>query len=166
MVLDFQVDPSSRQCCETGRRLTPGERYFSALVADGPRVVRRDFSVDAWPGPDPAWLGWWEASLPDRTGGTRRMAPDDVLLNLLAHLEDQAEATEFRYLLALLLLRRRVVRQEGTSRDAQGQEQIELDCPTRGEQFTVIVADPPAERIEALQQRLAALLDAGSPESS
>lgn len=166
MLLDYQVDPSSRQCFQTGRRLGPGERYFSVLLADGPRVVRRDYSVEAWKEVDPSWLGWWEATIPDRTGAARRLAPDEVLLNLLSHLENKPAEAELRYLVTLLLLRRRAVRQEGTHRDAQGRETIQIDCAARGEQYAVAVAEPAPECIEALQQRLAQLLDAGTSETS
>lgn len=166
MLLDYQVDPSSRQCCQTGRRLAPGERYFSVLVAEGPRVVRRDYSREAWQGAEDSWLGWWEATVPDRSGSTRRPAPDEVLLNLLAHLADEPQETAFRYLLALLLVRRRIVRLAETTRDEQGREQIELICPARGEQYTVVVADPEASQVELLQQRLSDLLDAGDAETS
>jgi len=47
---DYQIQPNTRRCLITGRELRPGERYYSALLEEGDRFVRQDFSAEAWQG--------------------------------------------------------------------------------------------------------------------
>ena len=64
-----------------------------------------------------------------------------MLLNLFAALADEPGDAEFRYVLGLLLLRRRLVKLEASRRDAEG-DVLVLDCPRREEQFELRVAAP------------------------
>ena len=40
--MDYEIQPNSRRCTATGRELQPGERFYSALVEEERRFVRRD----------------------------------------------------------------------------------------------------------------------------
>ena len=66
-----------------------------------------------------------------------------------------------RYVLALLLIRRRVVRLEETERDDNGCEMLVLYCPRRETTYRVAVAAPNDERTTEIQHELAGLLFAG-----
>ena len=66
-----------------------------------------------------------------------------------------------RYVLALLLIRRRVVRLEETERDEQGREVSVLYCPRRETTYRVVVELPTDERTDEIQEELARLLFAG-----
>src|SRR5690606_25667207 len=127
--------------------------YFSELLVDNGATIRRDVSAAEWRGPTEGAIAWWRAQAPDANNGKPKLAPHDVLLNLFAELADRSDEVEFRYLLGLLLIRRKLVKLEDTRRDEQGETMI-LDCPRRNEQFELLVAEPNAERTEALQQRM------------
>ncbi|HMP05297.1 MAG TPA: hypothetical protein PJ982_03015 [Lacipirellulaceae bacterium] len=88
------------------------------------------------------------------------MAPHDVLLNLFEALADQPTQEPFRYVLGLLLLRRRIVKLHETRCDSAGEVMV-LDCPLRNAQFEMRVAPPPANSVGALQQRLIDLVYGG-----
>jgi hypothetical protein len=88
-------------------------------------------------------------------------APNDVMLDLLEQLADDAEHRDMRYILALLLVRRRVCRLEENRRDEQGREMLVLFCPRREREYEVVVATPTEERTKDIQDELARLLFAG-----
>ena len=161
MLLDFEVAHCTRRCAVGGRSLAPGETYFSTLHIEGGAPVRRDYAREAWPGPPDDAVAWWQSHVPDGDGARARLAPQDVLLNLFAALADEPAEIEFRYVLGLLLLRRRLVKHLDTRRDAAG-ETLVLDCPRREEQFELRVAAPAAERTVELEQRLGDLLYGGA----
>jgi len=158
MLLDFDVRMCSRRCTATARELQPGEVYFSVLEVQGAELVRHDYCVEAWPGGPADCLGWWRARVPTRDDAKPQLAPTDVMLNLFAALEDRPGEEAFRYLLGLMLLRRRALRREDTQRNRDGREMLTLFCPRRDEQFELIVAEPDAEQAEQLQQRMIDLL--------
>lgn len=166
MMLDFELHRCTRQCCETEAILQPGDEFYSALVVQGAQVVRRDFAAAAWHGPPEGTIGWWKAQVPDMQSRRMFWAPNDVIAHYFEQLYEQADAPQdLRYVLALLMIRRRVARLEETERDDQGQETFVLYCPRNEREYRVAVATPSAERIGEIQQHLGALLFGGTTSS-
>jgi hypothetical protein len=160
MLLDFEVAHCSRQCAASGRLLAAGEVYFSTLQLERGVAVRRDFAADQWQTPAATVLGWWRSRVPLGETARARLAPSDVLLNLFAELAAQPTELEFRYVLGLLLLRRKLVRLDETRRDSVGEVMV-LECPRREEQFEMRVAPPNPEQAARLERRLGELLYGG-----
>lgn len=160
MLLDFEISHCSRHCATSGRTFAPTEPYFSTLHIEGGIAVRRDYATEAWHGAPEEALAWWKSQTPSAGGARLKLAPQDVLLNLFVELADQPDEAEFRYVLGLLLVRRRIVKLEETRRDAEGETMV-LDCPRREERFELRVAPPDAQRTEALQRRMIDLLYGG-----
>jgi hypothetical protein len=96
----------------------------------------------------------------DHDSSKPKLAPQDVLLNLFAELADRPHEAEFRYVLGLLLMRRRILKLEDSRRESDD-EVLVLECPRRNEQFELRVATPDPSRMEALQERIVELLYGG-----
>ncbi len=160
-MLDFDIQRCSRRCAATGRDLQPGDTYFSALVPEGGEVRRLDYSAEAWNGPPENCLGWWQAAVPAANQQRMQWAPNDVLLEYFEQLGEDAERRDLRYLLTLLLIRRRLLRLEGHEHNEQGEEIAVLYCPRNEQQYQVPVVMPENERLPLIQQELAQLLSAG-----
>jgi len=159
--MDYDIQRCTRHCSQTDRELSPGETYFSALVDEGAGIERRDYSKQAWQGPPEGTIAWWQAQIPDRKAKRANWAPNDVMLEFFDELAEQPQKQDMRYVLSLLLVRRRVMRHEETTHDdEQGREVLVLYCPRREATYEVPVADPDRpERIEEIQQELATLLE-------
>ena len=112
--MDFDVQRCSRRCAVTGRELQPGEWFYSALIPSGASVVRQDYSIEAWQGPPAEALGWWKSQIPTAETKKTQWAPNDVMLELFDELAGQPDRSDLRYVLTLLLIRRRVFRLEET----------------------------------------------------
>jgi hypothetical protein len=161
-MIDYEVQRCTRHCAETGRELQPGEVFYSTLRSEGSQVVRHDYSAEAWHGPPEGVLGWWKSHMPERHAKKLHLAPNDVMLELLESLEDQAEQQDMRYVLSLLLIRRRVVRLEATETDPAGREISVLYCPRRETTYRVSTVTPSAERTAQIQEELSRLLFASA----
>ena len=158
MLLDFDVRACSRRCSSTDRELEPGDVYFSVLEAEGAELVRRDYSVEAWEGGPEDCVGWWRSCVPVKEGAKPQLAPTDVMLNLFVALDGRPGEEPFRYLLGLMLLRRRALRREDAQLNEDGCEVLTLFCPRRDARFELVVAEPDAAQAEQLQQRMIDLL--------
>jgi len=158
-MMDFEVQHCTRQCAASGRELRPGEEFYSALVGEGAEVRRLDYATDAWQGPPEGTIGWWKSRIPDRNAQRMRWAPNDVMLHFFEELLDQPDKEDLRYVLALLLVRRRVMRHEETERDDEGRETLALYCPRNENTYRVPVVMPDESRAEEIQQELARLLE-------
>jgi hypothetical protein len=157
-MLDFDIQRCSRRCSVTDRELKNGETCYSALVPQGGEVARLDYSAEAWPGPPENAIGWWKSTVVDPNQGRPHWAPNDVMLNYFERLLEDPAAEDARYVLALLLVRRRIARVERTEHDAAGREQLVIFCPRNEREYSVAEAMPSEERAQQIQQQLAELL--------
>ncbi len=158
MLLDFDVRSCSRWCVATELTIQPGEVYYSVLLLQGAEMARLDYRAEAWKGPPEDSFGWWRSRVPTTNGAKAQLAPRDVLLNLLVELAELPAETEFRYVLALVLLRRRLLRLEETRTDETDRDWMVLVSPYRDQPIDVQVAMPEENQTAPLQQRLIDLL--------
>lgn len=156
--MEYDLHRSTRKCAATGRDLLAGEEVYTALVAQGADLVRLDYAADAWPGPPEGAIGWWKSRIPSPTTAKARLAPNDVILQLFDQLAEQPDKADMRYVLALLLIRRRVMRLEDTERGADGRETLVLYCARREESYRVAAVVPSADRQQEIQRELEQLL--------
>ncbi len=157
-MIDYEVQRCTRHCAASGRELQPGEEFYSTLTAEGAQVVRRDYAAEVWQGPPEETLGWWKSHMPERDAKKLHWAPNDVMLELLESLESRPEKQDMRYVLSLLLVRRRVLRWEETERDQAGHEVSVLYCPRRETTYRVTTVMPDDARTVEIQDELAQLL--------
>jgi hypothetical protein len=171
-VMDYEIHRSTRHCAKTGRELKPGEAFYSALTTAGAELVREDYSAEAWEGPPAEALGWWKSHVPSPDAKKLHWAPNDVMLDLFEQLADDRAQADLRYVLALLLIRRRVLRLEDTVTDettgeksgetSEAGETMVLYCPRRESEHRIAAVPPTAQRVSEIQQELARLLFANA----
>ncbi len=159
--MDDEVQRCTRHCATTGRELQPGEAFFTTLVAEGATLARHDYSCEAWTGPPDGVLGWWKSRMPEATTKKAQLAPNDVILQLFDQLAEQPDKADMRYVLGLLLVRRRVARQEDSDIDDEGREWMVMYCPRREATLKTLVSMPSDARAAEIQDELARLLYAG-----
>ncbi len=134
------IGRSSGHCAATGRELTPGEPCFTALVrpevdpaggggaGDRPVFDRLDYDPDAWPEVrDSGSLGdrllcWWRTEVPEPGGRKHLFVDDETLVDLFERLDEETadERKAFRFVLGLILLRRRRLRMVERAREGEG----------------------------------------------
>lgn len=120
---EYQVPASARRCQATGRELKAGDGYHGVLMDVGGSLIRHDYCPDAWTGPPEGTIGHWSGQVPVGDAPNRAPVDDAMLLECFRRLDGAAEPAQvnFRYVLALLLLRRKVLRLEEGRRDELGE---------------------------------------------
>jgi hypothetical protein len=131
------------------------------VPAAGGNCPRARHSTRCWwlKGPPPEAIGWWKSEIPDRNASRRHWAPNDVMLQFFDELAEQPDKQDMRYVLALLLVRRRVLRLEESRANEQGGEVIVVYCPRRETTYEVPAVVPEQSRIDEIQEELARLLE-------
>lgn len=107
---EYKVNRCSRRCCVEDRPLREGESYYSVVIQRDEAFVRRDYSAQAWTEPPEGAVGWWKGRMPEAGARKLVLAPDAVLVDLLRQMASNQQQGPLSYLLALTLLRRRVLR--------------------------------------------------------
>jgi hypothetical protein len=157
-MLDFEVQRCTRRCAKTERELKPGEVFYSVLVGEGSQVVRHDYAEDAWEGAPETALGWWKSRMPGSDPHKMSWAPNDVILHYFEELGNDERSADERYILTLLMLRRRILRLEEAVRDDEGREVMTVHCAKTDNDYRVPIACPTEERAREIQEKLGSLL--------
>jgi hypothetical protein len=157
--MEYDVQRCTRHCAATGRELAEGEEIFSTLTVEGGEVHRRDYAAEAWTSPPEGIVGWWKSQIPVTEARKPPLAPSEVLLNIFRELEGKETQADLRYVLALLLVRRRLLRLEENETDDQGVEWLVVYCPRDEVTDRVRVTDPSSQRIAEIEAQLKTLLD-------
>lgn len=118
----YTIGRATGRCAATGQPLAPGEHFIATLCErDGEDALQRlDFGSEAWtrgerPRPPFRLLGFWRAAPHTGEAKPRPILDDDAMLELLAAMEPEPGAPAdprreaIRFVLALLLVRRRVL---------------------------------------------------------
>jgi hypothetical protein len=180
----YPVQRSAGQCSATGRAFAVGELYIATLVErehEGVTGLERvDFSQDAWaagqrPAPPMRLFAAWKSSYRPGEQTRRPILGDAELLELFEELGEGGgdagvggpttqKQIVFRYVLALLLIRRRMLRMIGTRRVDGGS--IMLVVPKGGDPTTPVeVLDPRMDdtAIQDAIDQLGQILDTDAP---
>ncbi|TWT73625.1 hypothetical protein Pla123a_39630 [Posidoniimonas polymericola] len=171
---ELEIPTGARRCVKSDLPLKAADHYFSLVREVRGVLQREDYAAEHWPGPpaddDQDVVAWWESRPTGEAGAGRAMAPNDVLLKLFDQWADDPAHAEARYVLTLLLVRRRVMRIEADERHGLfGGPQTEAPtpapglrvyCTRRDETYDVPEATPNAQRAAAIQQQLSSLLAA------
>ncbi len=136
---DYQIQANTRRCFVTGRELQPGEKFYSVLFEEGGRFHRKDYSSEGWPGRPEGAFSFWTGKVPPSDGPIRPRFDDDLLLDCFCRLEGQTapDRVNFRYVLALLLMRRKRLKFEEAKVTGEV-ETLWLRCPRNATQYEVL----------------------------
>jgi hypothetical protein len=152
---DYQIQPHTRRCSVTGRELKSGERFYTALLEEGDKLLRKDYSTEAWHGPPAGAFGYWAGRVPPPDQAARPRFDDELLVDCFQRLEGQDEPNKrsFRYILALLLMRRKRFKFE-EARTEGGREILRLRCGRTRQAYEVVNPGLTAEELAAAQDEV------------
>ncbi len=107
--MDFNVRPAAKSCASSGRVFQPGEVCWSALIEKDGNLVRCDYCAAEWHGPPPGAVGHWRTIIPLGPAAERPKFDADSLFDYFLQLSESPNVVQqqYRYVLALLLLRKR-----------------------------------------------------------
>lgn len=154
-MMEYHIQPPTRRCTLSGRELQVGERYFTALVEAGDRLERQDFAAEAWKGPPAGAFSYWAGKVPVTPENQKPRFDDDLLDDCFQRLEHATEPgrVNFRYVLSLLLIRRKRLKFEETH-EVGGEERMLLSCPRTGRRWDVVNPRLTDEQMKAVQDEV------------
>jgi hypothetical protein len=158
--MEYQIASSTWRCARTGRELAPGEKAYSVLYDRGGTFERQDISPEAWQGPPPEAFSFWVSRVPAEGQPRRLQVDDELILDCLERLtaETGAAKVNFRYVLALLLMRRKRLRFEEVARQ-EDKELLVLRCPRTRQVYQVVNPQLTEEQLAEVQQEVEKVLN-------
>jgi len=151
----YDIERPTGVCAFTGKPLQPGDKYVATLVEYDPAQLpepaaspagdqtkpaagamlgfkRSDVSLEAWEaGQRPQGIfSYWLTTVAEPNAKKKLFVDDSVLLNLFRRLADtdQPDRVRFRFVLGLILMRKKMLRYDGSE-----QREVENDVLPDGE---------------------------------
>jgi hypothetical protein len=96
--------------------LQPGEKFYAVLFDTPNGFDRRDYSAEAWEDPPEDYFSYWQSRVPQKQEKKRLFVNNDIMVDLMLRLADREEAVKqhFRFVLSLILMRKRLLKYEQT----------------------------------------------------
>jgi hypothetical protein len=158
---DWEINKPLGQCCGSGRKIEPGEEYYGALVEAEQGLSRQDFCGEFWEREKPPVYCFWKTKLSPPNEKKELFISDDMLMAFFERLapETEPEKVSFRFVLALVLMRKRRLKYDSTKMD--GAREV-WRLKISGDKDLVEVANPHLneEQIEQLTAQIGQILQA------
>ena len=162
----WHVRSRSRHCAATQRLFVDGETIVTALYPDpeSSGYLRRDFCLEAWdtlPADAAKPFSFWKttftaATASDNPDSAEKLSAEEILHRLVVEDEDHTENT--RYILAVMLERRKLLRETDSQRTSNGILRVYEHRKT-GEIYLIRDPDIPLAQVEAFQNEVIILLE-------
>lgn len=155
----WQVQRSEGVCAGTGRKLEPGEGYYAALIDKQDCFERRDYCREYWQEHEPAVYSFWKTRIPVAAQKKKLFVDDEVLINFFERLagENEPLKVNFRFVLALVLMRKRLLKYEDTRR-VNSQEIWSMRFVKQQKIHDVVNPQLGEEQIEEVSRQLSGIL--------
>jgi len=156
---------SAGVCAASGRTLAEGEEFYAVLFEDNGTLRREDYSLEAWKGPPDLAFCAFKSRIPVKEKKKRPAFNTQVLIDFFQRLEAESERSrlQFRFVLALILMRKRILRFEETIHDPQGDEYWQMRMTKEQTLHRVLNPRLNEEEIERLSKQLASVLEGADP---
>ena len=156
---EWEINKPLGQCSGTEKTIEYGEEYFAALIETEEGLQRRDFCADYWESRKPEVFCYWKTRLPEPGQKKQLFVDDQMLMVFFERLEKETdqEKINFRFVLALILMRKRILKYDET-KTVDDQELWRLRIV--GEKQIVEVINPhlDEEQIEQLSSQIGEIL--------
>ena len=120
---DWRLEKSAGQCVKTGRAFELGESFYVVLYAEGDGFRRGEYSEAAWTGQPEDAFCFFKSRMPDAEPDKKKrlFVDDEALIDFFIRLEPEKELLrlQFRFVLALILMRKRLLKYEESRHDGE-----------------------------------------------
>jgi hypothetical protein len=159
----YEVSRPDGKCAVSGRVIEPGEKFFTAL-RDGPdRLQRIDVAPEHWAAVDKSdLLGFWQTVMPHPEQTKKMFVDDAILTERFERLGDATEESKlnFRFVLGLILMRKRIVTYEGTQ-VVDGKEVWSMKLRGRDTPLELVNPHLGEEQVAEVSRQLTEILNEG-----
>jgi len=159
----YDVPRPAGHCAVTGRKIEPGEKFFAAIRETAEGMERVDVAPEAWENFDGRsnLLAFWQTVMPEHEVKKKVFVDDEVLCTLFERLADASEPVKinFRFVLGLILMRKRLIIYEDGRHDADGRDVWVVRMKGRDERLDLIDPKLDEQQVTDVSQQLGEILN-------
>ena len=167
-MVEWKVNRSQRVCAVSGRVFEAGDNFFSALREENDSFIRLDYAEDIWLEVDKStFFSYWKAHIPekDQERKNRLKIDTEAFYTFFCNLQNQEKDRNrlFTYLLALILIRKRLLRLNEIEKSPEGESLIIYDT-RRKEEIRIAVPEVTEEAMNEAKNQLEEIFECSTDE--
>lgn len=157
---DWEIKKTLGQCFGTEQPIDVGQDYYAALVETEQGLERRDYSIDYWNAEHPKVFCFWKSRMPNPEQKKKLFIDDEMLIAFFDRLADETEPEKihFRFVLTLILMRKRKLKYDASTTDDAGNEVWTLRVTGQDRTEKVINPHLSEDQIEQLSGQMGQIL--------
>ena len=162
--MDWNIAKSLHRCSHCDKEFAEEEPYFSALYDAGPEFARKDFCTGCWSSSEGGLregaFSFWKTEVPKVDEPRRVFVDDNVIFDFFCRLaseEHEPVKRNFRYILGLMLMRKKKLKFKDVVRK-DGKEYLVLRRSRTHEEHRVLNPDLSDEEMEQVRNDLTQIL--------
>ncbi len=159
MVRQWEVESATGRCVTTGRLFAEGDEFYAVLFESGETFARRDYSPQAWEGPPDGAFCHFKSRVPIKKKSKKLLVNNEVIVGFFERLAAETEPVriQFRFVLALILMRKRLLKYQSTTVE-DGAEVWSMTLVKDSSEKRVVNPRLTDEQIEVVSQELSTIL--------
>ena len=157
----YDVPKPAGKCAVCGRDIVAGDKFIAAVRETATGLERLDITLDCWTSFDRAeLLGFWQTTMPHHEEKKKLFVDDEVLCSLFERLAEASEPAKinFRFVLGLILMRKRFIVYEGTRHD-EGRDVWVVRMKGRDEKLDLIDPKLNEQEMAEVSQQMGQILN-------
>ena len=163
MAKDYDITKTDGACCVCQKNLAPGQEFVATVREEDEQFQRADYCLDCWQDqPDEGVLGTWRCHVPMPTEKRKLFVDDDLLMSFFERLAeaDSDAKIAFRYVLALVLMRKKLLIYGHSDRQDDGTEVWHMRFRGSDQDHSVIDPKMDQQKIAEVSSQLGQILEA------
>ena len=165
MAKEFNITRTAGTCIRCEKKLQPEERYTATLREQDEQFAREDYCLECWQqagqtlGDD--IVGIWQTQIPRPQEKKKLFVDNEVLMNFFRRLEgaEEPDRIAFRFVLTLILMRKRLLSYEGSRKDEQMGEIWSMKIRGTNETSDVVNPNLGEDQIAEVSSHLSEVLE-------
>ena len=159
MAQQFEVEAVTGRCAATGLTIKEGEEFYTVLFEAGESFTRADYSLKSWTGPPEGAYCHFKTRMPVKEKRKKMLVDKELLISFFERLAGETESArlQFRFVLALILMRKRLLRYEDSAPE-DDREVWRMTLTRDKSVHRVINPKLSDEQIEDVSRQLSAIL--------
>ena len=164
MAKDFNISRTCGQCVKCDTLLQQEEEFMAVIVESGEQFERQDWCLACWQADDHGGIdnlfGQWRARIPVKQPTKKIFVDDEMLVGFFQRLEgaDQPGRVNFRVVLALVLMRKKLLTYDGSATDEAGEETWTMRLKADGQVRQVLNPQLDEHKIAEVSGQLSEIL--------
>ena len=163
--MDWNISKSLHRCEQCEKEFAEEEAYFSAIYDSGVEFERKDFCVACWEDHDAPRreqaFSFWKTEIPKADEPRKMFVDDSVIFDFFQRLapeDEEPTKRNFRYILGLMLMRKKKLKFADVVRE-DGKEYLILRRSRTKEEHRVLNPQLTDEETEQVRQELTQILE-------